>query len=142
MKLPPFLCFLLLAIAAQSAEPPVHDGLALWFDAAAQREARQAASLPSAGNNRPVDILLDTSGRSRQAVQPVPDRRPVLETDGEVAYLNFDGKDDFLAISGERQLAPAVTVFILAAPKSNAGPFRAMFATAEAGKNDYEAGLN
>ncbi|MGV3532130.1 MAG: ThuA domain-containing protein, partial [Chthoniobacteraceae bacterium] len=26
--------------------------------------------------------------------------------------------------------------------KSNSGPFRAMFATAEAGKNDYEAGLN
>jgi len=137
------LSLLVLATSsAPGAEPPVREGLVLWLDASAQREARQASSLPAIGNQQPVDLLLDTSGHVRWAAQPVADRRPVLISDGEAAYLKFDGKDDFIAVHGARQLAPAVTLFVLAAPKANAGNFAALFATAEAGKNDYNTGLN
>src|SRR4051812_2437009 len=113
MKAVTFLWLLVYAGSiAVGAEPPVREGLVLWLDASGQREARQKESLPSIGNQQPVDILLDTSGHRRQAIQPVPDRRPILSSDGEAAYLKFDGKDDFMAISGARQLAPAVTIFV------------------------------
>src|SRR5688572_10766895 len=142
MRVQWMIAALALATAAHAAEPPVRDGLVLWFDASGQRSARQAAALPPLGNGQPVDILLDQAGRGRQALQHSPERRPKFISDGTTAFLAFDGKDDFLAVSGARQLTPAVTVFVLAAPKSNAGNFTALFGTAEAGKNDYTSGLN
>lgn len=101
-----------LTAATHAAEPPVRDGLVLWLDASSQRPARQAASVPPLGNGQPVDILLDQSGRGRQALQHSPERRPKFISDGTTALLAFDGKDDFLAVSGMRQLAPAITVFL------------------------------
>lgn len=134
--------FLLAPILLQAAEPPVRDGLVLWLDAAAQREARQAAALPQIGNRQSVDLLLDRSPRARHAAQMIAERRPLFTADDEAAYLEFDGKDDFLALAGARQLAPAATIFVLAAPKTNAGRFSALLATAETGRNDYTSGLN
>jgi putative heme-binding domain-containing protein len=138
------LIFSSLAIspAILGAELPVRDGLALWLNASAQPEIRRTASLPPIGNLQPVDVALDGSGNSRQASQLIGDRRPIYQSDGEAAYWKFDGKDDFLAISGSRQLTPSATIFILAAPKANAGNFSALFGTAETGKNDYTSGLN
>src|SRR5688572_23458232 len=101
------------------AEPPVREGLVLWLDASAQVSARQAAALPPTRNLQPVDLLLDASGQSRNAIQPAAESRPKLITDGEVAYLQFDGKDDFLAVPLGRKLTPEATVFVLAAPKAN-----------------------
>jgi putative heme-binding domain-containing protein len=72
----------------------------------------------------------------------VAERRPQFISDGEVAYLQFDGKDDFLAIPIGRKLTPEATIFVLAAPKANPGNFSALFGTAESGKNDYTSGLN
>ena len=54
--------------------------------------------------------------------------RPVFTSDGTQAFLRFDGEDDFLALSGPRQLAPAVTVLILAAPRGNKGFYPGFFA--------------
>src|SRR4029434_6549540 len=68
--------------------------------------------------------------------------RPVFMGDANAAFFRFDGKDDFFAMAGPRRLVPAVTFFILAAPKSNPGNFSAMMATSETGKNDYTSGLN
>ena len=137
MKRLPFLLSLFVAAVASAGEPPVKDGLVLWLDAAAQPAAARAASLPVLAPLQPVDIFVDGGSSARQAVQPVAERRPIFISDGETAYLKFDGKDDFLAVGGARQLAPAVTVFVLAAPKANAGGFSAMFGTAEAA-NDHE----
>ena len=121
MKLRLLASLFIAALSARAAEPAVRDGLLLWLDVSAQPEVRQAASLPPIGNRQPVDILVDSLNQARQAVQPVAERRPVFITDSEIAYVQFDGKDDFLAVSGARQLAPAITVFVLAAPKANAG---------------------
>jgi putative heme-binding domain-containing protein len=120
----------------------VRDGLMLWFEATAQPAARQSASLPPIHHLEPVDLLLDTSTNGRIALQPVAERRPIFTSDGDVAYLKFDGKDDFLSFSGPRQSALVITVFVLAAPKANAGNFSALFGAAALGKNDYTSGLN
>ncbi|MDQ3621771.1 MAG: ThuA domain-containing protein [Verrucomicrobiota bacterium] len=132
----------LAATGAIAAEPPVRAGLLLWLDASAQNALRQSASTPPLRTLQHADTWLDSSGRGQQAVQPVAGGRPVYRQSENAAFFRFDGKDDFLALAGPRLLTPAMTVFVLAAPKANAGGFPALFSTAESGKNDYTSGLN
>jgi len=137
------LCvLLLLAPLCRAAEPPVRDGLWLWLDASEQRAAGQSASLPGVANLQPVDLLLDISGHRRHVSQLAPDRRPIFHSDGEVAFLKFDGKDDFLSVAGQPETAAALTIFVVAAPRTNAGGFSAFLGAARAGQNDYTSGLN
>ena len=126
------LLFLLLSSAAIAAELPVTNGLLLRVDAAAQTTRRQ----------QPVDIVTDSSPRSLRAHQLLPEHRPMLMSDSGAAYFKFDGKDDFLAFIGAKESVAELTVFVLAAPKSNAGNFTALFAAAPVGKNDWNAGIN
>ncbi|RYD24727.1 MAG: hypothetical protein EOP86_28230, partial [Verrucomicrobiaceae bacterium] len=148
MKLPLFLLTLGAiangsAVVASATSPvPVKDGLVLHLDAADQAAARQRVSLPPAANMRPVDQWLDSSGGGLAAAQQAAASRPVFRTDGTEAFVRFDGQDDFLPITGPRRLTPAMTVFVLAAPRGNPGGFSALFSTAESGKNDYTSGLN
>lgn len=100
------------------------------------------AGLPPISSRQPVDFFLETSGMGLVSHQPVADRRPLLVSDGETAYLKFDGKDDFLLFNGQRRSVTNLTVFVLAAPKSNEGDFSGLFATAPAGRNDYTSGFN
>ncbi len=125
-----------------AATPPVTDGLILHLDAARQTELRQKAGLPAVLNGNSMDRWLDAGDPSRFAGQPVANRRPVLRVDEQEAFLRFDGRDDFLSLSGPRREAQALTVFLLAAPQSNRGGFSGFFATAAAGENDYTTGLN
>jgi putative heme-binding domain-containing protein len=144
-RIVPVFLFVSVAVAAlrtAAAEAPPRNELVLWLDASAQFAARQAAALPPLGNLQPVDLMLDSAGTGRNAVQPVAERRPIYVSDGTVGYLKFDGKDDFLTVYGPRRLSAEATIFILAAPKSNNGNFTALFATAESSKNDYTSGLN
>ncbi len=137
------LCFLIsVASWGFGAEVPVRNGLVLRLEAGAQDLLRQSASFPSLGNMQPADAWLDGSDAHAQAVQPVGDRRPFFFKSADAAFFRFDGKDDFLALAGPRRLTPAVTLFVLAAPRGNAGSFSAMFSTAENGRNDYTSGLN
>ena len=142
MKQRVFLLWLLTATTVMAAELPVRDGLILQLEASAQAGARQSASLPPLRSFGPVDFLLDGSGGQREVMQLVPERRPIFFSDANAAYLKFDGKDDFLALSGPRRSTPALTLFVLAAPKSNGGNFTALFGTAQLAKNDYTSGLN
>lgn len=125
-----------------SAAVPVKEGLVLNLDAADQTGVRQRSSLAPALNLRPLDQWLDSSGSGLAAVQQAAGSRPVFHADGTEAFVSFDGKDDFLPITGPRRLTPAATIFVLAAPRGNPGGFSALFSTAEAGKNDYTSGLN
>src|ERR1043166_6897257 len=90
------LAFSALAKSVFSGELPVKDGLFFHFDAGAQKEARAGAALPPMGNLQPADIALDSSSNHWVSFQAVAERRPVYVSDGEAAYLKFDGKDDFL----------------------------------------------
>jgi putative heme-binding domain-containing protein len=142
IRVPRILCCLCATAIASAADLPVRDGLVWWFDASAQARQRQAAALPPILNGQAADLWLETSDPQRQAAQLLPERRPVFMGDESAAFFRFDGKDDFFAIAGPRRLVPAVTIFILAAPKSNPGNFSAFMATSETGKNDYTSGLN
>src|SRR6478736_3239965 len=133
MKLHCTLPLLLCAPCVFAAPVPL-----LHMDAAQQKTLRQQASLPPLSPNQPADIVLAkyAGGELRALQSEVDAQRPVYTTDGTAAMLRFDGVDDFLALSGPRKLAPAVTVFVLAAPKTNPGFFRGFFACSEWGKND------
>ncbi len=135
--------FLLIARAIVfAAELPVRNGVILHFDAAAQPSALQSMGLPTLRNLQPVDLLLDQSTNARMATQSVSERRPVFISDGASAYLKFDGKDDFLALDARRGSSAELTIFVLAAPKENAGSFSGLLGFAALGKNDYTSGLN
>ena len=133
--------YLCAACALQSAELPVRDGLLMHFDGSAQAAAGAGAELPPIGNAQPVDLLLDASSNSFIATQPAPERRPSFVTDGASAYLNFDGKDDFIVVEPRRS-AKEITIFVLAAPKENPGNFSALLGMNALGRNDYTSGLN
>jgi putative heme-binding domain-containing protein len=128
-------------LVTNAADAPIKDGLILALDASEQMELRKISALPPARNRQPVERWLNGIGGSA-AVQPAAQFRPVLHAGESDGFLRFDGKDDYLALSGPGRLSPAVTVFVLAAPRGNAGRYSALFATSEAGKNDFTHGLN
>ncbi|MFN0125504.1 MAG: ThuA domain-containing protein [Verrucomicrobiales bacterium] len=132
-----------LLVSHVSAALPVTEGLLLHVDAALQPGLRMAAALPPVSRGQPVDLLLDAGPAGRRFSQPRADPRPLWQSNGAgVAYLLFDGNDDFLSSSEKAPLPAAVTVFLVAAVDKNPGMFRALFSTAVAGQNDFTSGLN
>src|SRR5688572_18104398 len=117
------------------------NGLILSFDAAEQARLRATNGVPALGRFQPIDLVFD-SVRGEVAVQSAPERRPVLVGDENAAFFRFDGKDDVLVCNPKLAAAEELTIFILAAPKTNEGNFSGMFGTAEFAKNDYTSGLN
>jgi putative heme-binding domain-containing protein len=143
------ICFLLgLTLAAASlethlsaAEPwadvklGVQDGLQLWLDA-----TRAAGDQPI-----PVDGTLatwrDASGRRRDLAQQDDKLQPRVLKLGEAAIVRFDGLDDHLRLIGQGAELKSLTIFLVAAPRQNAGAFRGLFALNKAGEKDYTSGL-
>jgi putative heme-binding domain-containing protein len=137
-----------LACNSSAAEPwaderlPVTNRLELWFDASRQNAGRGAFQLAPITAWNPVDYLLDGSGHARHLAQLRSDARPKFRQEFTGAYLSFDGKDDALAGSQLGAAFTNLTVFLVAAPRSNAGGFRAFFGLSQAGRNDYLTGVN
>jgi len=130
------------SFASAAAELPVKESLFLHLDAANQTVLHKAAELTPLGNGRSLDRWLDSSTGALVVVQTSAVGRPIFRTDGVEAFARFDGKDDYLSVSGSKRRAKEVTVFVLAAPRSNKGLFSGMFASAVAGQNDYASGIN
>jgi len=120
---------------------PVNEGLALWFDASVQAEARRANSAPLTAAGAPLDTWYDGSGQSRHAAQTSAASRPRWLALGERPIVCFDGEDDFLTVAGLHEEIENTTVFSIAAPRSNLGSFRGLLAFNAQGKNDYVTGL-
>lgn len=120
---------------------PVKDGLLLWLDASHQNAARQARLVPPLTEGAEVDIWFDGSGRGSHLNQGLPEARPRFRLQGGNAVMQFDGKDDFLGASNLRTALTNATLFIHAAPVSNAGGFRGLLALNGLGRNDYSSGL-
>jgi type 1 glutamine amidotransferase len=141
------LACLLVASVTQAAEPwsddrlPVQDGLECWFDCSRQNPGRTALALPALPPGG-SDYLLDSSGHGRRLAQPLTNARPQMVQEADAAFLAFDGKDDALLASGLGVETPELTVFVVAAPRSNPGGFRAFFSLNRAGANDFLTGLN
>src|SRR5688500_13028436 len=131
-------CFLMVLFSAKAASV---EGLVLSFDAAEQARLRAEYGVPPLGRFQPVDIAFDAA-QSRLATQTSPDRRPSLVADEQAAFFKFDGKDDVLVCNPGFSATEELTIFILAAPKTNEGNFSGMFGAAEFAKNDYTSGLN
>lgn len=121
----------------------VRDGLILALDAASLNRAREANGLPALPPSGSLDIWPDSSGARRDLRQRSAEARPkFLSLEGNRAVVRFDGKDDFLANSGPDRSTRALTLFVVASPRTNPGMFSAFFAANAAGKNDYTSGLS
>ena len=150
--IPRFLLFAFAALIANTAiaiEPwsdnrlTMTNGLSLWFDVSRQTAARGALGLtPLQSWNDAPDVLLDGSGARRHAAQPLLTSRPRFRQEFNGAMLSFDGTNDFFTAASTKTVETNLTVFLVAAPRSNAGFFRAFFGFNAAGQNDYTTGLN
>ena len=121
---------------------PVRDGLIAWFDTSRQNAAREAAQLAPLSSGSPADYLLDGSGERRHLTQSVASFRPTFRLNGSHSWLSFDGTDDFLPAVGWNLSLTNATLFVVAAPRTNAGFYRAFLSFNRAGRNDYQSGLN
>ena len=145
-------CFLLLLFftvhAARGVEKwsdtklSVTNGLQLWLDASRQPLARQAAAGRPLVDGATIDHWLDGSGFNRDLSQIVREAMPQFRVGGGVAWVSFDGRDDFMAASRLSLQWSNATLFLVAAPKSNAGFFRGLLAFTQDSQNDYIRGLN
>jgi putative heme-binding domain-containing protein len=120
----------------------VTNRLEVWLDTSRQPAARQALKLPALRDGSSLDLLLDASGNHLDLAQRTPEARPKFKQAGADALIRFDGKDDSLSASNLRRAFTNCTVFVVTAPKSNAGFFRGLLAFGETGKNDFTSGFN
>jgi len=117
---------------------PVTEGVAIWLDATTLNAARAAQQLPKLAEGAPVDAWPDGSGNGRSVVQIADPARPLFRR----GAVYFDGNDDFLAAHGRSEPLKEATLFIVAAPKTNTGNYRAFLSANRTGANDYTSGFN
>src|SRR5215207_7788049 len=121
------LIILFLPTALHAIEPwadraqPVRDGLVLWLDASRQPEARKANDLPPLATNAITGVCFDSSGNRLHLVQRLQSAQPRFVHAGKHAALRFDGKAAHLGLANVRKSLDDFTLFLVAAPRSNAG---------------------
>ena len=112
-------------------------GLTLWLDAGRLNAARKAHGRPEASDGARIGIWYDASGNGRHFAQFREAAQPVFQ-DGA---LRFDGEASYLERAGAGARLEEFTLFIVAAPFSNAGGFRAFLAMHEQGQPDFTSGV-
>ncbi len=134
--------------SARAAEPWADDrpgitnDLELWFDVSRQHTARRIMKLAPMVSGRSVDYLFDGSGKGHNLTQPSAESRPRFFQDSTGSYLRYDGSNDSLTATLLRSSFSNAEIFLVAAPRSNAGNFRGFFGFGQTGQNDYTSGLN
>jgi putative heme-binding domain-containing protein len=126
---------------------PITNGLALWLDAATLNAAFMARKITPPKNSGPIEAWLDGCGNGRDFSAGATQARPTFRADlvkssSPSGVVRFDGVDDFLVWKNSSLAVEDFTLFVVAAPHSNAGGFRAFFSANATGKNDYLTGLN
>jgi len=73
-----------------------------WFDPSDLTTLFQdiTSTVPVVADGDPVALMLDKSGNGNHATQQTAAARPTWRTDGQLAWLEFDGVDDRMAIAG------------------------------------------
>jgi putative heme-binding domain-containing protein len=113
-------------------------GLALWLDASRLSAARKAYRRPDVYDGSRIGIWYDGSGNGRHLAQIREEAQPVYQD----FAVRFDGRASYLERAGAAVRLDAFTIFIVAAPLSNAGDFRAFLAMHEQRQPDFVTGLN
>lgn len=113
-------------------------GLTLWLDAGRLNAARKAHGQPEVSDGQRVETWYDASGQGWDVTQPRGDARPkFLE-----GALRFDGEATYLERAGIETRMKEFTLFVIAAPLSNGGGFRAFAAMHQDGRDDYTSAFN
>lgn len=128
---------ILLAGNVLAADPaPAIPGLELWLDATAT-----AAGVPNGAKDSPLADWSDRSPARHSALQPNVEMQPRLVRVGDAWVVRFDGDNDHLRVLNVKQKLAGFTLFIVAAPHSNAGFFRGLLAFNQSDRRDYESGF-
>jgi putative heme-binding domain-containing protein len=132
-----------LSAAEDWADPAlkVTDGLEVWLDAARQNAARRAAKLPELAAGQALATWFDASGKQRHLTQKDAADQPLFTSSDGYTAVRFDGERQYLTRSAINRGYQAVTVFLVAAPFTNAGDFQGFLAMNQAARNDYVSGL-
>jgi putative heme-binding domain-containing protein len=112
-------------------------GLVLWLDAGRLNAARKAYGRADLPDGSRVAVWYDGSGNGRHLAQIHADAQPLYLAGG----LRFNGKSTSLERPGAAARLEDFTLFIVAAPFSNAGGFRAFLATHEQEEVDFTSGV-
>jgi hypothetical protein len=96
----------------------------LWLDAGRQPAARQAEKAGPLANGWLVNAWYDGSGNALHLVQRNSAAQPRFVTASKHAVVRFDGKAHYLGATNLRRKLTDFTLFVVAAPRSNAGGFR------------------
>ena len=93
-------------------------------------------------SNSPIGTVFDASGLHHDLGQRKSEAQPLFVSVAGRSVLRFDGKDDCLERSGLNVRLSAATIFLVAAPRSNSGGYRAFISGNQTGHNDYLTGFN
>jgi putative heme-binding domain-containing protein len=152
----PLGCLFALAFAAHGAGAterwtdrglPVATGLELWLDATTLDLAVRDRAAGPLRDGDALNAWPEGSGHHRDISAPATPARPVYRSGFPEAatgppVVRFDGNAALLAIKNLALRLDDFTVFIVAAPRSNAGGFRGLLSVNAAGQNDYRTGFN
>ena len=112
-------------------------GLVLWLDAGRLNAARKALGRADVPDGSRVAIWYDSSGNGRHLAQFNPDAQPLYQA----GAVRFNGTSTFLERAGAAARLEDFTLFIVAAPFSNAGGYRGFLAAHEQGEVDFTSGV-
>src|SRR5829696_6413075 len=96
-------------------------GLALWLDAGKLNAARKAHGQPEVSDGARVETWYDASGHGWDVTQA----RAVAQPRFLEGALRFDGEATYLERAGLKTRMKGFTLFVVAAPLSNGGGYRA-----------------
>ncbi len=112
-------------------------GLVLWLDSGRLNAARKWYSRADVPDGSRVAIWYDSSGNGRHLAQFNPDAQPLYQA----GAVRFNGTSTFLERAGAAARLEDFTLFIVAAPFSNAGGYRGFLAAHEQGEVDFTSGV-
>ena len=111
----------------------VMNGLVLWLDADRPHAARRVHGQPELSDGTRVETWYDASGHGWDLSQSREGARPTYLQ----RALRFDGEATYLERSGLAERLRGFTLFVVAAPLSNGGGFRAFAAMHQDRQPDF-----